>query len=322
MNIEDTENLEILNRKLILVRDRVRAVAFKHSHGFFLYGSGGSGKSFTVTSELNNLGTRWQLHNSSMTAAGLFETLQAHPEHVHVLEDMEQLYADKKAVGFLRAATWGDSEGNNRFVTNTKHNSRESFEFKGGIIILSNEPLSSMPALKALATRMNPAEFNPTDGEKKALMMSIAEQGKFGLSSDACIEVAEFLTHYAKKSGKPLSMRDLDNALKKRLQYDNHESQTHWRDMVTSQIDETIIEPKIKPRSRQARLVDERDIARQVYNSFPDDREARRKEWERMTGGKSERALYRRAGELGLDAPPKYLSLDDFTENQATEQPS
>ena len=64
----------------------------------------------------------------------------------------------------------------------------------------------------------------------------------------------------------------------------------------------------------------------QVYNSFQDDREAHRKEWERMAGGNSERTLYRRASELGLDAPPKYLSLDDFTENQAedkaTEQPS
>jgi hypothetical protein len=124
MNIEDTENLDVLNRKLILVRDNVRSVAMKYSHGFFLYGSGGSGKSFTVTSELDNLGTRYHLHNSDMSAAGLFETLAASPEHVHVLEDMEQLYSDKKAVGFLRAATWGDSQGNNRWVTNTKHKSR------------------------------------------------------------------------------------------------------------------------------------------------------------------------------------------------------
>ena len=199
MNIEDTANLEILNRKLILVRDNVRSVAMKYNHGFFLYGAGGTGKSFTVTTELENLGTRYELH-----------------------------------------------------------------------------------------TRMNPAEFNPTDGEKRALMMSIAERGKFGLSPDDCIEVAEYLTHSAKKSGKPLDMRLLDTALNKRKQYDNKVSETHWRDMVQSVVDGIIIEPKIKPRTRQARMVDERDIARQVYNSFPDDREARRKEWERMTGGKSE----------------------------------
>lgn len=77
----------------------------------------------------------------------------------------------------------------------------------------------------------------------------------------------------------------LDNAVKKRLQYDNFESQTHWRDMASSQIVEKINEPKFKPRTRQSRLVDERDIARQVYNLFSDGRKARRKEWERMTGG-------------------------------------
>ena len=84
MNIEDTANLEILNRKLILVRDNVRSVAMKYNHGFFLYGAGGSGKSFTVTNELENLGTRYELHNADMSAAGLFETLQAHPWKQHV----------------------------------------------------------------------------------------------------------------------------------------------------------------------------------------------------------------------------------------------
>ena len=93
---------------------------------------------------------------------------------------------------------------------------------------------------------MNPAEFNPTDGEKRALMMNIAERGQFGLSPDDCIEVAEYLTHNAKKSGKPLDMRLLDTALNKRKQYDNKKSATHWRDMVQSVIDGIIIEPKIK----------------------------------------------------------------------------
>ncbi len=36
MNIEEIENLEFLNRKLILVRDRVRSVAMKYNHGLVL----------------------------------------------------------------------------------------------------------------------------------------------------------------------------------------------------------------------------------------------------------------------------------------------
>jgi hypothetical protein len=311
MRLEDAENLERLEKKLALVRDRVRSVALRYNTGFFLFGAGGSGKSFAVRGELESLGTRWMLHNSTMTAAGLFDTLHDFPEHVHVLEDMEQLYSDRKAVGYLRSATWGDDLMQNRVITKTIHRKRVSFEFKGGIIILSNLPLGEIASLRALATRLNPAEFNPTEGEKRALMWKIAEAGKLGLPAEACEEVCEYLVHYAKDKGKPLDLRLLDNAFGDRLMYDRGESRTHWRDLVTSRIDAQIVEPKITPRTRQARLVDERDIAKQIYDKYPDSREDRYREWKERTG-RSERALYRRAAELGLDAPPRFLSTEDI----------
>lgn len=170
MNIEHAESLERLEKRLALIRDRVRSVALRYNTGFFLFGAGGSGKSHAVRGELESLGTRWVLHNSSMSAAGLFDTLHDLPDHVHLFEDMEQLYADKKAVGFLRSATWGDENMRNRIVTKTIHKDRVTFEFTGGIIILSNLPLGEIASLRALATRLNPAEFNPTEGEKQALM--------------------------------------------------------------------------------------------------------------------------------------------------------
>lgn len=143
-------------------------------------------------------------------------------------------------------------------------------------------------------------------------MHKIAEGGKLGLSPDACEEVCDYIIHYSTQiSNKPLDLRLLDNAIGDRLMYDRGECQTHWRDLVASRIDSAIIEPRIAPRTRRARMVDERDIAHQVYDKFPDDRESRRREWMAKTG-KSERALYRRAAELGLDAPPRYLSFDDI----------
>lgn len=313
MNLENADNLERLEKKLALVRDRVRSVALRYNTGFFLFGAGGSGKSFAVRGELDSLGTRWMLHNSDMSAAGLFEMLYDFPEHVHVLEDMEQLYADKKAVGYLRSATWGDANMLNRKITKTIHKQRVTFDFNGGIIILSNLPLGEIASLRALATRLNPAEFNPTEGEKQALMWKIAEGGKFGLPPEACEDVCEYIVFHASKTGKPLDLRLLDNAFKDRLMYDRGESQTHWRDMVTSRIDAQIVEPKITPRTRQARLVDERDIAKQIYDKYPDSREERFREWHERTG-KCERSLYRRASDLGLDAPPRFLSIDDFVD--------
>ena len=313
MNIEDAENLERLEKKLALIRDRVHSVALRYNTGFFLFGAGGSGKSFAVRGELESLGTRWMLHNSAMSAAGLFDMLHDLPDHVHVLEDMEQLYADKKAVGYLRSATWGDENMQKRTITRTIHKSRDSFDFNGGIIILSNHPLGEIASLKALATRLNPAEFNPTEGEKKALMLKIAERGKFGLPPDVCEEVCEYLIFHAQKTGKPLDLRLLDNALKDRLMYDMGQCQTHWRDLVASRIAAVIIEPRITPRTRQARLVDERDIAKQVWNMFPDthQRAERNREWVARTG-KSERALYRRSAELGFEPYPKHMSTEDI----------
>ena len=312
MNIENAENLERLEKKLALIRDRVRSVALRYNTGFFLFGAGGSGKSFAVRGELDSLGTRWVLHNSAMTAAGLFDMLHDLPDQVHVLEDMEQLYADKKAVGYLRSATWGDDQMRNRIVTKTIHKKRASFEFTGGVIILSNLPLGGIASLRALATRLNPAEFNPTEGEKRALMWKIAEGGKFGLHPEACEEVCEYLVFHA-GPGKPLDLRLLDNAFNDRLMYDRGESRTHWKDLVASRIDAQIVEPTITPRTRQARLLDERDIAKQIYDKYPDShqRADRDKEWKERVG-KSERALYRRLADLGLEPYPKYMSTEDL----------
>ncbi len=249
MNLEDAENLERLEKKLALVRDRVRSVALRYNTGLFLFGPGGSGKSHAVRGELDSLGTRWTLHNSAMSNAGLFDMLHDLRDHTHLFEDMEPLYKDMKAVGYLRSATWGDANMQNRIITKTIHQKRVSFEFTGGIIILSNLPLGEIATLKALATRLNPAEFNPTEGEKKALMWKIAEDGKFGLSPDRCEEVCEYIIFYSEKVGsRPLDLRLLDNSFRDRLMYDRGESRTHWKDLIASRIDAQIIEPRIAPR--------------------------------------------------------------------------
>lgn len=177
---------------------------------------------------------------------------------------------------------------------------------------LSNLPLGEIASLRALATRLNPAEFNPTEGEKRALMWKIAEGGKFGLHPEACEEVCEYLVFHA-GPGKPLDLRLLDNAFNDRLMYDRGESRTHWKDLVASRIDAQIVEPTITPRTRQARLLDERDIAKQIYDKYPDShqRADRDREWKERVG-KSERALYRRLADLGLEPYPKYMSTEDL----------
>jgi hypothetical protein len=300
---ESAEDLKGLDKKLTLIADRVAAVARRYNTGFFLHGPGGSGKTYAIHSTLADLGTRHKLHNSCMTAAGLFDMLFEFPDHIHVFEDMEPLYRDRDAVGYLRSATWGDSNMKNRIVTRTINKKRVDFEFTGGIIFVSNLPLGEIPTLKALASRLNPAEFDPTDGEKQALMWEIAKTGKFGLTPKACKEVVEHLLIYSQATGsQSLDLRLLDNAFKDRLMYDNKHCDTHWTDLVSSRIDAQINKPKIPQRTRKARLFDEQDIAKQVWQMYPGtyQRTERTNEWKRRTDGKSERAFYRRSAELGL----------------------
>ena len=142
MNIENAENLERLEKKLALIRDRVRSVALRYNTGFFLFGDGGTGKSFVVQGELESLGTRWKRHNASMSAPGLFEMLHDLPEHVLLFEDMEPLYKDKTALGYLRSATWGDANMQNRLITKTINKKRPPGGHQAGCDRIGNDERS------------------------------------------------------------------------------------------------------------------------------------------------------------------------------------
>jgi len=120
--------------------------------GLYLYGSGGVGKSFTILRHLERLEAPHQLFNSRMTAKGLFLALGRAPDLTHVLEDMERLTKDPDAQGVLRSALWSQP-GHDRLVTwTTATGGRESFVFRGGLILISNRPLADLPELRALAT--------------------------------------------------------------------------------------------------------------------------------------------------------------------------
>src|SRR4051794_2934975 len=92
LSSEDQSHLETLDRKLMVIRDRVTSVVRGYTTGFFLYGEGGNCKSYTVVQELERLRADYKLHNSRMTGRGLFDVLRKHPDSIHLLEDMERLF--------------------------------------------------------------------------------------------------------------------------------------------------------------------------------------------------------------------------------------
>src|SRR5271168_3810134 len=85
----DQDALNTLDKKQHLVRDHVTAVARGYKTGYYLYGTGGAGKSHTALRHLESLDVPYHLYNSRMTAKGLFLALARSPDAIHVLEDME-----------------------------------------------------------------------------------------------------------------------------------------------------------------------------------------------------------------------------------------
>src|ERR1700733_3757483 len=110
----DEELLAALEHKLQLVRDRTRGVAEGYASGLYLWGDGGTSKSYTVEETLINLGKPYKLSNSRLTGKGLFQLLRDFPDVVHVLDDVETLFADKTSFGVLRSALWGQVGKNGR----------------------------------------------------------------------------------------------------------------------------------------------------------------------------------------------------------------
>jgi len=196
----DEVHLAAYEAKLQLVRDYTKGVALGFSNGFFLFGTGGIAKSFTVLGELQRLGVDFKLFNSRMSGRGLFDALAEYPKSIHVLEDMERVVRDADAQGIIRSACWGqrgDDGKQKRTVTWATAKGVESVVFNGGIIMLSNRPLDDMPELVAIRTRISHLHLEVSDAEIAAQMRSLSRRGYAhgtdALTADECSTVCEFV---------------------------------------------------------------------------------------------------------------------------------
>lgn len=302
------QHLAQLEAKLQMVRDRVVSVAKGYTTGMYLHGEGGVGKSFTVVRELDRLRCDYQLFNSHMTGRGLYDQLKKLPGSVHVLEDMEPLFRDKSAPGVLRGALWATPrEGTGgrleRLVTWTIFGDADAFLFTGGLIIIGNRPIDDVPELRAVKTRIACLHLEVTRDEIQALMRRVAGEGyrhgDLRLEPDACLDVCEFIIQQAALFHRPLDMRLLINSLNDRVQWEEHDSSCHWKDLVTARLREgpTALANEMVPHGREARKQQELAILAEIVAATPNPQEQLRG-WEERTG-KSRATFYRRMAEIG-----------------------
>jgi hypothetical protein len=290
----DREALAELKRKTKLIRTRVRGVVENYATGFYLWGEGGTSKSYTVLEELRRLRADYVMHNSRMTGRGLFDRLKKMPSSVHIIEDCESIFDDRRAWGVLRSALWSQSKERpmKREVTWSAFNADFRFTFTGGVILIANRGLDSIPELNALATRISVLQLLATFPEVAALMRSVAMKGYVHGQDFAtpheCLTVAEFIIDKTRALERPLDMRVFVNGVLDYLQAKNDAGDADWRHLIETRLHRTTVLPQ-----RRADVIGrEASIALELsrMNVCPAER---MRLWTERTG-KSARAYWRR----------------------------
>lgn len=297
--------LETLERRLAIIRDRVRGVALGHTHGFYLYGRPGTSKTYTVKKALEAEQVAYEYHVGHLTPMGLFELLEEEHDRVILLDDVSAIFQQPIALQLLLAALGRQPDDTDeRIVRYRRQGHEQTVHFTGGIICISNLELHSAPLLEALKSRVHYLHYDPSDEQMAALMRQVASKGWPDkcprLSAVECLEVAEFLIAESRRLDVRLDMRLLvDKAFPDYLQHRSGDAEAHWKDLVATTLEGRLTELKHTPmpqRSRQERKESEHELIQGILTEFTT-REERLRAWRERTS-KSERAFYRRLQEL------------------------
>jgi hypothetical protein len=310
-SLTEEENSELGNfhARMAIVRDRVRGLVGGYGYGLYLWGDGGISKSWTVQDELNRLGANFRLTNTRLTGKGFFLLLAEYPDSIHVIEDAESLLSGnsdsaKAAAGIFRSAFWTNDPKGERKINWTTANEQSEILFTGSVILIMNADLESVPALKAMKTRIAVLHLQPTDLEVAALAKSIALKGykhaNGFLHAKQCLEVYEYVYEVCRRVGRNYDLRMMINGFIDRLQWERGHADTHWKGLVESRLRERAT-PKEKM-NRADRLQDDRQIAREIDDLKITFMEKIRLWTERTGRGKT--AFYERLSDVAEEDPP------------------
>jgi hypothetical protein len=248
LTAEERENLETLEGKLRHVRDAVRGVVREFHTGLVLWGEGGTGKSYTVLEALKELKAKYTYHNTRMTGRGLVDALGRAPSDIHFIEDAETMLDDKRAWGVLRSALWSQSRKKppEREITWTAFQVNIRFIFTGGVIIVSNSNLAeSVPAIRAIKSRITVLGLDLSNNEIRALMKKICQDGysygEYYMSPDECWEVGGWIIDRLEDLKRKLDVRLLINGFKDYLQYKTGNSVSDWKQLLEGRMREQAI---------------------------------------------------------------------------------
>jgi hypothetical protein len=271
----------------------VESVANGYWNGVYVVGRPGSSKTHTVEEKLKDLGVPFIVRNAQMTPTGLFDLMKEHPDHVIVLDDISSLFGQKPAVQLLMAALGGEA-GEPRTVTYTTKHEKEQIEFRGGIVAISNLALADDELAKALKSRVNVLNHEPSNEELLAFMRHLALKGDAGLSPAECLEVVDFVVEESQKLERPPDLRTMRKALQDRRQWKEGKSKTHWHGLVRSGIAHETAATNGRAQTKQQKLAKEREKVRRLVKKYPNDPKRQLEE-----SGLKRSKFYRLRRELG-----------------------
>lgn len=171
---------------------------------------------------------------------------------------------------------------------------------------ISYKELHDDELLGAFKSRVHTLNYDPTNAQLGALMLSIADCGwPLGstnpeINAETACAVAHYLIGEMLRIGCPFDLRLLVNkAFPDYQQWKDGEAESDWRDLITASIEEHLVAVRHStelPVSREARKDEERAIVEEIVRNYPA-RDERVRAWIERTG-KSERAFYRRLAEI------------------------
>ncbi|QDT91724.1 hypothetical protein [Gimesia algae] len=291
-----------LMSQIKVVKDRVRGVVNGTYNGMYLHGRAGTSKTHTVCSTLDTLAVNYAYSNGHLTPIGLFDLISENRDRVIVLDDVSAIFNQPIALQLLMAALGSrHDESGGRYVRYKTAKGDVVVDFTGGIICISNLPLKGHhnEILSALNDRVFVINFEPKDEQIIALLEMLASKGVGGVAAKNCQTVCRFLVNECKlRDIRPTVRLFVDKAIKDFQLYEMGGSETHWKDLIVSNLEQQLVElqhPTIDL-SREEQVEAERRIALDIYLNFEEPSE-RINNWKERIG-KSQAAFYRRVSEL------------------------
>lgn len=199
-----------INDKFEFLHDLTTMVATKETPSLIVTGEGGLGKTYTITTTLNEHcfieGEDYVQIKGYSTAKGLYNSLYDNNGKVIILDDCDSVLDDKVALNILKSAldsydtrkiTWSSDKGNAKYP--------KSFDFTGSIIFISNKKQEDID--QAIITRSLIVDLTMTADEKIERMETVIADILPETDLLAKIDALNFLRE--NKNSVELSMRSL-----------------------------------------------------------------------------------------------------------------